>query len=168
MGSHSLAREYAATDLSPTFRTNGNATANNDTYRPHLSAGFSNWTLVVDGLVDRPGSYSMAQLKARPARTQITLNNCVEGWSAIGKWTGVPLASLLTEAGLKPDARFIVFYCADAFGGRPHYESVDLVDAFHPQTILAYGMNDGDLPEGHGAPCACASSGSWGANMRNM
>jgi len=76
----------------------------------------------------------------------------VEGWSAIGKWTGVPLGALLARAKLKPEAQFIVFHCADDFGGTPYYESIDLVDAFHPQTILAYGMNGKELPMGHGAP----------------
>ena len=87
-----------------------------------------------------------------PARSQITRHDCVEGWSAIGKWTGVPLSKVLDEAGLLPDARFIVFHCADNIGLSTYYESIDLVDAFHPQTILAYGMNDAALPVGHGAP----------------
>ena len=87
-----------------------------------------------------------------PARSQITRHDCVEGWSAIGKWTGVPLGHLLTEAGLQPQARYLVFHCADDFSGTAYYESIDLIDAFHPQTILAYGMNDADLPIGHGAP----------------
>ena len=87
-----------------------------------------------------------------PARTQITRHDCVEGWSAIGKWTGVPLGQLLDRVRLRPEARYIVFHCADDFRGTTYYESIDLVDAFHPQTILAYGMNDADLPIGHGAP----------------
>ena len=87
-----------------------------------------------------------------PARSQITRHDCVEGWSAIGKWTGVPLGALLDAVELEPSARYIVFHCADDFRGTNYYESIDLVDAFHPQTILAYGMNDGELPVGHGAP----------------
>ena len=87
-----------------------------------------------------------------PTRTQITRHDCVEGWSAIGKWHGVPLRLLLDLAGLHPGARYIVFHCADRIGGAPYYESLDLVDAFHPQTILAWGMNDQLLPVGHGAP----------------
>jgi DMSO/TMAO reductase YedYZ molybdopterin-dependent catalytic subunit len=106
----------------------------------------------VGGLVARPQSYSLADLRSKASRSQITRHDCVEGWSAIGKWTGVPLGVLLDEAKLRPEARFIVFRCADTFGSRSYYESIDLVDAFHPQTILAYGMNDRDLPVGHGAP----------------
>ena len=87
-----------------------------------------------------------------PARSQITLHNCVEGWSAIGQWKGVPLGDILKLVALKPEARYIVFHCADDFGGTLYYESVDLDDAFHPQTILAYDMNGGPLPIGHGAP----------------
>jgi DMSO/TMAO reductase YedYZ molybdopterin-dependent catalytic subunit len=87
-----------------------------------------------------------------PTRTQITRHDCVEGWSAIGKWHGVPLRLLLELAGLSSRARYIVFHCADSFGSRPYYESVDLVDALHPQTIMAWGMNDALLPVPHGAP----------------
>ncbi|HET9067401.1 MAG TPA: molybdopterin-dependent oxidoreductase, partial [Amaricoccus sp.] len=118
----------------------------------HAATGFADWRLGVDGLVERPREWSLAELKRLPARTQITRHDCVEGWSAIGKWTGTPLGDLLGAAGLRPEARYIVFHCADDFGGTAYYESIDLVDAFHPQTILAWGMNDADLPHGHGAP----------------
>ena len=87
-----------------------------------------------------------------PSRTQITRHDCVEGWSAIGQWTGVPLGRLLGEAGLRPAARYVVFHCADDFDGSLYYESIDLADAHHPQTILAYAMNGAPLPIGHGAP----------------
>jgi DMSO/TMAO reductase YedYZ molybdopterin-dependent catalytic subunit len=147
-----LAPEYGAADLSPVFRTNGNVMPASPAYRAHLASGFADWRLAVDGLVRRPLALSLAQIRALPARTQITRHDCVEGWSAIGKWTGVPLKLLLDGAGLRPEARYIVFHCADDFGGRPYYESIDLVDAFHPQTILAWGMNDAPLPVGHGAP----------------
>ncbi len=121
-------------------------------YRRHQQEGFANWSLAVGGLVAAPRAYSLAELKSKPARSQITRHDCVEGWSAIGKWTGVPLGALLDEVRLQPQARYIVFRCADSFSGHPYYESIDLIDAFHPQTILAYGMNDSDLPTGHGAP----------------
>jgi DMSO/TMAO reductase YedYZ molybdopterin-dependent catalytic subunit len=152
LGSTAMAREFDPSQMSPEFRTNGNTTADTDEYRQHLAGGFANWALKVDGLVTTPKAYSLAELKAKPSRSQITRHDCVEGWSAIGKWTGAPLAGLLNEAGLRPEARYIVFRCADDFGGVPYYESIDLNDAFHPQTILAYGMNDADLAEGHGAP----------------
>ena len=111
----------------------------------------------IDGLVDRPQAFSLADLKTLPSRTQITRHDCVEGWSAIGKWTGVPLASLLRLAGLKPTARYVVLHCADELektldGSGRYYESIDLIDAVHPQTILAYEMNGEDLSVGHGAP----------------
>jgi DMSO/TMAO reductase YedYZ molybdopterin-dependent catalytic subunit len=152
IGSHALAREYDASDMSPYFRTNGNTNPRSSDYRRHLSQGFVNWRLQVDGLVGAPRAFSLAELRAYPARTQITRHDCVEGWSAIGQWTGVPLSTLLDAVALQPEARYVVFHCADDFSGRPYYESIDLVDAFHPQTILAYGMNGGDLPMGHGAP----------------
>ncbi|MFN2258429.1 MAG: molybdopterin-dependent oxidoreductase, partial [Parasphingopyxis sp.] len=97
-------------------------------------------------------SLPMATIRALPSRTQITRHDCVEGWSAIGQWTGVPLSRLLDIARLRNGANYIVFHCADSFGDRRYYESIDLVDAFHPQTILAYAMNGEPLPEGHGAP----------------
>jgi DMSO/TMAO reductase YedYZ molybdopterin-dependent catalytic subunit len=138
--------------MSPEFRTNGNTQPTSAEYARHQEEGFANWRLAVGGLVARPQSYSLADLRSKASRSQITRHDCVEGWSAIGKWTGVPLGVLLDEAKLRPEARYIVFRCADTFGSRPYYESIDLVDAFHPQTILAYGMNDRDLPVGHGAP----------------
>jgi DMSO/TMAO reductase YedYZ molybdopterin-dependent catalytic subunit len=152
VGGNALAREFTEADLSPDFRTNGNTSARDPEWRTHAAQGFANYRLAVDGLVETPQALSLAELKAMPSRTQITRHDCVEGWSAIGKWTGVPLSAVLDRAQLSPNARFIVFHCADDFRGTPYYESIDLVDAFHPQTILAYGMNDGDLPTGHGAP----------------
>jgi DMSO/TMAO reductase YedYZ molybdopterin-dependent catalytic subunit len=147
-----LAREYAPSDLSPVFRTNGNVMPSSPEYRAHLANGFADWRLTVGGLVARPLAISLNRIKALPSRTQITRHDCVEGWSAIGQWTGVPLSLLLKAAGLAPQARYIVFHCADDFGGTPYYESIDLIDAFHPQTILAWGMNGQPLPVGHGAP----------------
>ena len=152
IGRTALAREYSAEDMSPVFRTNGNVLPRSPAYQAHLAAGFRDWRLVVDGLVARPLALSLAQLRRLPARTQITRHDCVEGWSAIGQWTGPPLRLLLDAAGLRPEARYIVFHCADDFRDRPYYESIDLIDAFHPQTILAWGMNGRPLPTGHGAP----------------
>ena len=152
IGSSALATEYPESALSPVFRTNGNTTASSTEYQRHAAEGFANWRLAIDGLVGAPQSLSLVELRRMPSRTQITRHDCVEGWSAIGQWTGVPLGALLDQARLKPEARFIVFHCADDFDGTPYYESIDLVDAFHPQTILAYGMNGKDLPMGNGAP----------------
>jgi DMSO/TMAO reductase YedYZ molybdopterin-dependent catalytic subunit len=152
IGSDALAREFDPSQMSPEFRTNGNTRPKSPEYLAHAQRGFADWRLAVDGLVERPQGFSLAELKAMPARTQITRHDCVEGWSAIGQWTGVPLGEVLRRAGLQPQARYIVFHCADDFRGTAYYESIDLVDAFHPQTILAWGMNGGDLPMGHGAP----------------
>ena len=153
----SLAREFNPRDISPTFRTNGTDMPASPNYQILASEDFNGWTLRIDGLVQRPLDLSLAQLKALKTRSQITRHDCVEGWSAIGKWTGAPLGSLLQMAGLKPNARYIVFHCADAMDGQPdgtdfYYESIDLVDAFHPQTMLAYALNDKPLEIGHGAP----------------
>ena len=150
-----LAREFAPSDISRDFRANGSVDPDDPAYRAHLAAGFAEWRLVVDGLVERPLSLSLAELRSLPARTQITRHDCVEGWSSIGQWTGARLGALLDKAGLGREARYVVFHCADNLGGGPgghYYESIDLVDAFHPQTILAYAMNGRPLPVAHGAP----------------
>lgn len=148
----SLVREFTASDMSPVFRTNGNTMPASEVYQTHVSQRFANWRLVVDGLVERPQALSLAQIRAMPTRTQITRHDCVEGWSAIGKWTGLPLKLVMDATGVLPMARYVVFHCADDIGGDPYYESVDLIDAYHPQTILAWGMNDELLSIGHGAP----------------
>jgi DMSO/TMAO reductase YedYZ molybdopterin-dependent catalytic subunit len=152
-----LAREFSAKDISPVFKPNGSVMPSDDDYQAALANGFKDWTLVVDGLVNRPLNLTLAQLKAMPSRTQITRHDCVEGWSAIAGWTGVQLARVLSLAGLKPNAKYVVFHCADDLepsldGSGRYYESLDLVDAFHPQTILAYAMNGHPLAVPHGAP----------------
>lgn len=148
----SLAREYAPHDLSPFFRGNGSLAVDSDEYRAHVADGFARWGLTVSGLVERPLALSLGQLRALPQRTQITRHDCVEGWSAIGQWTGPQLSRVLRLARVKPEARYIVFHCADKLGGVPYYESVDMVDAFHPQTILAHALNGQPLPVANGAP----------------
>ncbi len=147
-----LAQEFSTADMSPVFRTNGNTQPGSSEYAAHAANNFADWRLVVDGLVANPMSLSLAQIRQLPRRTQITRHDCVEGWSAIGQWTGLPLGMLLKEANLRRDARYIVFHCADSFGASPYYESIDLIDAFHPQTLLAWGMNGQTLAVGHGAP----------------
>jgi DMSO/TMAO reductase YedYZ molybdopterin-dependent catalytic subunit len=201
-----LAPEYAETDISPWFKPNGTEDPLDKAYKAFAKAKFAKYHLEIDGLVEAPFKLSLAELRKLPARTQITRHDCVEGWSAIGKWTGVPLSDLLSQAKLKPGARYVVFHCADtmdqgnalegggdgeetdeapagnanpsmtkqsgsgesrkdsggqqatdddaASGGSPvrYYESIDLVDAFHPQTILAYDMNGQALPVSNGAP----------------
>jgi DMSO/TMAO reductase YedYZ molybdopterin-dependent catalytic subunit len=151
-GGGALAREYGRADMSPNFRTNGSVRPASPDYLAHAASNFADWRLVVDGLVARPLRLSLSDLGRLPQRAQITRHDCVEGWSAIGKWQGPQLASILRAAGLSSRANFLVFHCADDFGGVPYYESIDLNDAFHPQTILALLMNDHRLSVPHGAP----------------
>jgi DMSO/TMAO reductase YedYZ molybdopterin-dependent catalytic subunit len=154
-GRKSMAQEFTPADLSPQFRSNGTAKPNNAQYDALAAGNFADYVLVVDGLVDRPQRLSLADLRALPSRTQITRHDCVEGWSAIGKWKGARLSAVLNAAGLKPNARYVVFHCFDPMeedGSSPYYESVDLDDAFHEQTILAYELNDQALPVKNGAP----------------
>jgi DMSO/TMAO reductase YedYZ molybdopterin-dependent catalytic subunit len=149
----SLAKEYSHRDIS-SFPAIGN-TDPGDPKKPKSSAlyrqlqggGFADWRLSIEGLVARPGKYSLADIKRFPSRTQITKHMCEEGWSAIGQWTGTPLVRLLDAAGMLPNARFVNFYAFDGWN-----DGLDMLDALHPQTILAYGMNGHDLPIAHGAP----------------
>lgn len=147
-----LAREYAPEDRSPDIRGNGSISVDTPAYREQLSKGFPDWRLTVSGLVDNQLSLSLDDLRALPQRTQITRHDCVEGWSAIAEWTGPQLSALLDKAGLREEAKFIVFRCADTLYGRAYYESVDMVDAYHPQTIIAHQLNGKPLPEKNGAP----------------
>jgi DMSO/TMAO reductase YedYZ molybdopterin-dependent catalytic subunit len=153
----SLAREYALRDISSSPAV-GNSNpgdsrqegfnADRGPLYDRLRAGdFADWRLRVEGRVARPSSFSLADLKRMPARTQITKHTCEEGWSAIAQWTGVPLRTVLEAAGIQPSARFVNYYAYD-----DNAEGVDMLDALHPQTILAYGMNGRDLPLAHGAP----------------
>ena len=162
IGADRLAPEYGEADISPAFRANGSTDPQDEKYLDLVGNHFADWRLKVHGLVEHELSLSLEALRALPARTQITRHDCVEGWSCIGKWTGVPLAAILSRAGVRPEARFVVFHCADtlddggAFGVDPetirYYESIDLIDAAHPQTILAYDMNGKPLTVPYGAP----------------
>jgi DMSO/TMAO reductase YedYZ molybdopterin-dependent catalytic subunit len=157
LGMDTLAAEFTEADLSPIFKPNGTFDPQDEDYKAFAAKNFTDFKLVVGGLVDRPVELTLQELRAMPSRTQITRHDCVEGWSAIGKWKGVPLAAILDRVGVKPDARFVVFFCFDtmeegAKGPVRYYESIDLIDARHPQTILAYEMNDQTLPIANGAP----------------
>ena len=155
-GRRAMAQEFAESDVTPGFRSNGTTMPRDVDYRALLQGGFADWRLAVDGLVERPAAFSLAQLRAMPTRTQITRHDCVEGWSAIGKWKGVPLAQLLAQVKPLPQARYVVFHCADSMSDGAqdsrYYESVDLDEATHVQTILAYELNGEPLPVANGAP----------------
>ncbi len=147
-----LAREYRADQMSPIFRSNGTSNPATPSYDAMVANQFADYRLTVDGLVDRPLSLGIAQLASMPARSQITRHDCVEGWSAIGQWQGPMLGTVLKAAGMRASARYVVFTCADLYNGEPYYESIDTIDAFHPQTILALKMNGAPLDVAHGAP----------------
>jgi DMSO/TMAO reductase YedYZ molybdopterin-dependent catalytic subunit len=149
---NAMAPEYPRHLISPFFRGNGSVDPQNGEYQAHKALGFVSWRLEVRGLVETPLSLTLDNIRRLPQRTQITRHDCVEGWSAIGQWTGPQLSVLLNAAGLKPEARYIVFHCADELGGALYYESVDLIDAFHPQTIVAHMLNGAPLPVRNGAP----------------
>jgi DMSO/TMAO reductase YedYZ molybdopterin-dependent catalytic subunit len=158
-GDDALAQEFTEDDIADEFRSNGTTMPDSSLYRQLLAGRFQAWRLQVAGLVARPAQYSMAELQTMPSRTQITRHDCVEGWSVIGKWTGVPLRHLLARVQPLPMAHYVVFHCADPMDGSDvqapgstYYESIDLAEALHPQTILAYALNDEPLPVENGAP----------------
>ncbi|HEY4292470.1 molybdopterin-binding protein [Luteibacter sp.] len=151
--SRALAKEYTEADISAVFKPNGSTMPDTPVYQALLRGSFADYRLEIDGLVDRPARLSLDELKALGTRTQITRHDCVEGWSAIGKWTGVPLAALLDHVGAKDGARYVVFHCFDNYEeDTPYYESIDLDEARHPQTLLAHALNGEALPVGNGAP----------------
>lgn len=149
-----LAAEYDASKISPVFRPNGSTDPQTDEYLALKANGFSDYRLRIAGLVEKPLEFGLDAIRAMPARTQITRHDCVEGWSVIGQWTGVPLAYVLNLAKLKSGARFVVFHCFDDLSGdgSRYYESIDLHDATHPQTLVAYSLNGTPLPVENGAP----------------
>jgi DMSO/TMAO reductase YedYZ molybdopterin-dependent catalytic subunit len=149
-----MAQEFSEADLSPVFRSNGTSNPANPVYQALAANLFVDYRLQIGGLVETPRAYSLEALKALPSRTQITRHDCVEGWSAIGKWKGVQLARVLEQVKPHPSARYVVFYCADPMDdqGTRYYESIDMEDAWHAQTLLAYELNDAPLPIKNGAP----------------
>ena len=149
-----LAAEFPESMISPVFRANGSINPQTPEYLAFKATGFAGYQLQVGGLVERPLALTLDALRALPSRTQVTRHDCVEGWSVIGKWRGVPLAHVLDLAGLRPTARFVVFHCFDDLNGdgSRYYESIDLVDAFHPQTLVAYDLNGAPIPIANGAP----------------
>jgi sulfoxide reductase catalytic subunit YedY len=157
LGQNALAPEYTEADIKQAMRPNGSTDPQTPEYLAVKANNFAAYRLRITGLVEKPLSFSLAELKALPARTQITRHDCVEGWSCIAKWKGPQLGPLLDQAGVKPEAKYCLYRCFDMMddgfgGGVPYYESSDLIDAHHPQTILAYSLNDEDLPIANGAP----------------
>jgi DMSO/TMAO reductase YedYZ molybdopterin-dependent catalytic subunit len=154
-GRKAMAQEFTPADLSPTFRSNGTADPNNPQYAALAGGHFNDYALEVSGLVAKPRRFTLAELRALPSRTQITRHDCVEGWSAIGKWQGAKLSAVLDAVAPAAATRYVVFHCADPMnddGTAPYYESIDMNDAWHVQTILAYALNDQPLPIKNGAP----------------
>ncbi len=150
---NAMAKEYSEADISAVFPANGNTDPGTQDYNEMVQSNFEDWDVMVDGLVATPMMFSLAAIKEMPARTQITRHDCVEGWSAIGKWTGVPLGDLLRKVQPLPNAKYAVFHCADVDDeGVSYYESMAVADCYHPQTILAYDLNGKPLDVPHGAP----------------
>ena len=170
-GSRALAREYTEADISAAFKSNGTSDPDDAAYQELAKNNFADWRLELSGLVERPMHLSLAELRELPSRTQITRHDCVEGWSCIGKWKGARLGALLERARPKPEARYVVFFCADPMertldgGVIKYYESIDLAGAYHPQTILAYEMNDAPLPIPYGAPLRLRDERQLGYKM---
>ena len=144
---HSSAREFAPSQISKPPFANEVAPLG-EAFTRLQKSGFTDWRLDVDGMVTRPASFSLAELRSFPVRSQITHLACEEGWSYIAKWTGVPLSHILDLVGAFPKARYVIYRSIQT----GWWESIDMADALHPQTLVAYGMNGGELPMGFGGP----------------
>jgi len=144
---HSLAREFPRSMISKRPLANEIAPPN-EAFKSLQAEGFADWRLTVDGLVDRPAAFSLAQLKSHPSRSQITMVQCEEGWSYIAEWIGVPLSQVLDLVGVHPQATHVVYFSIEP----DWWESIDMADALHPQTFVTYGMNGDELPVGNGGP----------------
>ncbi len=156
-GEQALARLYDESEIRQPQRPNGTNDPTTDTYLALKANDFADYRFRVVGLVERELSFSLDELRNMPAQSQVTRHDCVEGWSCIAKWTGTRLGAILDQAGVRPAARFVVYHCYDVMGTglsgpEPYYESSDIIDAYHPQTILAYGLNNAVLPVSNGAP----------------
>jgi DMSO/TMAO reductase YedYZ molybdopterin-dependent catalytic subunit len=144
---HSLAREFSPTQISKIPFANEIAPPT-EAFKLLEAGGFADWRLSVSGLVERPASFSLAQLKSYPSRSQITQIACEEGWSYIAEWIGVPLSQVLEIVGVQPQAKYVVYASIEP----DWWDSIDMADAWHPQTLLAHGMNGGEIPVGNGGP----------------
>jgi DMSO/TMAO reductase YedYZ molybdopterin-dependent catalytic subunit len=144
---HSMAREFTKSQICEKPFRNELAPMP-DLYKQLQANGFRDWKLSIGGLVSQPAAFSLSEIRALGMRSQITEIACEEGWSYIAQWTGTPLSSLLNQVGVAPQARYVVYQSIE----KPWWESIDMADALHPQTILAQGMNDSDLPAGFGGP----------------
>ena len=144
---HSMAREFPRSMISKSPFANA-VLPPDDLFKRQQASGFADWKVTIDGMVSRPGSYALSDIRSLPMRSQITEVVCEEGWSYIAEWIGTPLTHLLNEAGMLPQARYVVYFSSD----RQWWDSIDIHDALHPQTLLAWGMNDGDLPVPFGGP----------------
>jgi len=153
IGTRGNAKLYPDSAVDRDFRVNGFDTPSDSSYVALRRDGFASYALVVDGLADRPQTFTLPHLRALGSLTQTTRHDCVEGWSAIGKWSGVQLSTVLALVAPQPKARFVIFHCLDrSSDGQPYYESLDLHQASHPQTLLALDLNDRPLDADHGAP----------------
>lgn len=153
LGENSLAKEYDRSQIRQGQRPNGSTSPRAPEYRALAANGFADWRLSVTG-GGTPLSLSLSDLRAMPVRSQVTRHDCVEGWSTIAEWTGTPLSAVLDAAGIGGRDGYVLFRCFDELGGpgETYYETIDMVDARHPQTILAWGLNGQDLPIANGAP----------------
>ena len=163
-----LAEEYPASAITKFFKPNGSIDPKDPAYKALVAEKFASYSMPVGGLVESPRSFTLADLKGMPVTSQITRHDCVEGWSCIGRWTGVLLREILDQVRPKPEANYVVFHCFDRYatdyttdtpqaGMDPSdspvfYGSIDMREARQPQTLIAYGFDDAELPVEHGAP----------------
>ena len=144
---HTMAREFSPGEISKRPFANPVSPLGEEFNRLQ-AGGFRDWRLVVDGMVARPRGFSLEELRSFPIRSQITFVACEEGWSYIAGWSGVHLSYILDRVGVLPQVRYVVYRSFQ----EDWWESIDMVDALHPQTLVTLGMNGGELPVPFGGP----------------
>jgi DMSO/TMAO reductase YedYZ molybdopterin-dependent catalytic subunit len=153
IGTRGLAQTYPESAISPHFPVDSLPTPADSQYADWRVTQFRSYRMIVDGAVEQPQAFSLSRLHAMTQTSEITRHDCVEGWSAIAKWSGVRVADILSTVRPRANARYVVFHCMDRDQqGTPYYESLDMHEAYQPQTLLALRMNGAPIPPRHGAP----------------
>jgi len=147
LGSHAMARQFSRSQISTNPFAN-EVDPLGDEFKLLQMAGFVDWRLTVDGMVTRPTAFSLAEIRSFPTSSQITMIGCEEGWTYIAEWTGVPLSYILDRVGARPQVRYVVYRSIQP----DWWESIDMSDALHPQTVVAHRMNGSELPVPFGGP----------------
>ena len=144
---HSMAREFSRGEISGKPFAN-EVDALGDEFSRLQAANFVDWKLTVNGMAARPATFSLAEIRSFPRNSHITMIGCEEGWTYIAEWEGVRLSYVLDRVGALPQVRYVVYWSYQ----KGWWESIDMADAVHPQTLVAHRMNGTEMPVPFGGP----------------